>query len=64
MKNEYGQEEELVYRDGEVIGNIVKTGQLWLALARTRAYGSMDEVAKALPSRDAAIEAVRKHARR
>ena len=64
MKNEYGQEEELVYRDGEVIGNIVKTGQLWLALARTRAYGSMDEVAKALPSRDAALEAVRKHARR
>jgi hypothetical protein len=63
VKNEWGQEEEDVLSGGEIIGKVVKTGPVWLALAFTRQYLSMDEVAKALPSKAAAIEAVRRHAR-
>lgn len=55
-----------LHKDGLTIGKVIETPPgtgVWMALAKTRAYGSMDEVAKALPSKDAAIRAALEHSR-
>ena len=58
--------DDVLYKDGLPIGRVIETPPglgLWMALAKTRSYGSMDEVAKALPSKDAAIHAALEHSR-
>ena len=55
--------EDVLFSKGLAIGRVVQTGDLWMALAKTRVYGSMDEVAKGLHSRDAAIWVALQHSR-
>ncbi|GAA3516760.1 hypothetical protein [Actinocatenispora rupis] len=57
-------EDDILYAGGMPIGRVVPTGPVWMALALTRAYGSMDEVGKRLPSRAAAIGVVLDRSRR
>ncbi|WP_149561566.1 hypothetical protein [Streptomyces cacaoi] len=58
-------EDVLWNKGGLAIGAVFQTaGGLWMAIAKTRAYGSMNEVAKGLPSKDEAVEAALAHSRR
>ena len=56
--------EDVLFKKGLAIGRVVQTGDLWMALAKTRVYGSMNEVAKGLQSRDSAIWAALEHSRK
>jgi hypothetical protein len=59
--------DDVLYEDsGVAIGAVVQTLPglgLWMALARKRRYGSMNEVAEALPTKHAAIRTALEHCR-